>query len=204
MRLAARLSPAGREVWAAAMAAELDYIGSDGQAFCWALGCAAASGLERLRAGTLLDLRYVRWGVALWTACQAGSALCDASLAASYKFQLVGLTQLLRCEDVRDFANVIPVLDATHLWEVSLGALAGILYSLATLLILKRSRYAIGLFASALIVGGGVWLYELSKPLYFHAFAAGDHVRDALVYAGSALVGWTVWRGAQAARALAP
>ena len=69
VRHAASIMPSARSPWAAAMRRELDYIGDDGAALRWALGCVAASYrlrlMQRPRWSATFALRQVAAGGAL-------------------------------------------------------------------------------------------------------------------------------------------
>ena len=86
------------------------------------------------------------------------------------------------------------------MWEISLLLAAAMLYLLAAVLLLRRHFYAARAFMLALGICGTLWLYELSKPVYFEAFSLRDHLHDALLYVFTGVVAWTVWMSARAAR----
>lgn len=204
-QLATRLSPPGRQVWARAMAAEQLCIQSNVEALRWATGCLCASLITQLRDGALLSYRLVRWGIALWAAYQAENTLCTALVLISYKLHIHGLAAFVaRWCAGDDLSPLYPVFNAVSGWEVGLALVATALYGMAALLLLRGPTYAARTFVIALGICCGLWLYELSKPVYFDAFSLSDHLRDAVLYGLSGVLAWVVWAGTQLTRAPAP
>jgi hypothetical protein len=197
----ARLSSPSHQVWARAMAAELRYIEHDVEALRWAAGCLYAGVLAKWRGATLLDHRSVRWAVALWAAYEAEDNLCTGSMLISYKLHSLGLTSFLARWSTGDgYRLLYPVFDAVSVWEIGLGLAAAALYLLAAVLLLRRHSHAARAFMLALGICGALWLYELSKPVYFEAFSLRDHLHDALLYGFTGVLAWTVWKGARTAQ----
>jgi hypothetical protein len=197
----ARLSSPSREVWARAMAAELRYIEHDVEALRWAAGCLYAGVLAQLRGATLLDHRPVRWAVALWAGYEAGDNLRTGSLLISYKLHSLGSTSFLaRWSTGDEYRLLYPIFDAVSPWEIGLALAAAALYLLAAVLLLRRHFYAARAFMLALGICGTLWLYELSKPVYFEAFSLRDHLHDALLYGFTGVLAWTVWMRVRTAR----
>jgi hypothetical protein len=201
--LAARVLPPSRREWSAAMRAEVHCIGGDGEALRWALGCLGTGLLERCRTGTLLDLRLVRWTVAAWILVQIEGNLCSSFLVLSYKLQYLGMTQFLsRCSDADDYRALVPLLDATRVWEPMVCLLIAILYLLGIAAVLRRNRSAYRFFVLALLADIGLWFYELTKPLFVEAYSRADLRHDAFLYTVTALVIAALWQGARPPRAL--
>lgn len=194
--LATRVSPSSRQVWARAMAAEQPCLQSDAEALRWAAGCLYVSLLTGLRDGTLLTHRLVRWGIALWAAYQAENTLCTTLVLISYKLPVHGLTAFVaRWCAGDDLRTLYPVLDAVSAWEIGLALVATALYGAAALLLLMCRFHAARIFVVALGICCGLWLYELSKPVYFDTLPLGDHLHDAALYCLTGLLGWVVWTG---------
>lgn len=197
-QLALRLAPPGRQGWSRAMAAERLCIEDNVEALRWAAGCLYASLLAQLRDGALLGHRLVRWGIALWAIYQAQDSLCTTLVLISYKLHVHGLTVFVArwCQG-GDLRALHPVLDAVSAWEIGLGLVATALYGAAAVLLLRRRFYAARTFVIALGICCGIWLYELSKPVYFDAFPLSEHLQDAALYGLTGLLAWVIWMGTQ-------
>lgn len=197
----ARLSSPSRQVWASAMTAELRYIEHDVEALRWAAGCLYAGVLAQLRGATLLDHRPVRWAVALWAGYEAEDNLRTGAMLISYKLQSLGSTSLLaRWCTGDEYRPLYPIFEAVSVWEIVLGLVAAALYLLTAVLLFRRHLGAARAFVLALGICGGLWLFELSKPVYFEAFPLRDHLHDAVLYGFTGLLAWTVWIRARTAR----
>jgi hypothetical protein len=205
MRLAAAAFPIDRNEWAAAMRAELGHMDNDREALSWALGCLCAGLCERCRVGALLNLRAVRWAIALWIMCQVAGNLCTSCLVLSYKIPYLEVTRFMSlCGGASDYRLLIPVLDATATWEPCLCLIGGAVYVFGIITILRRHRHAYLLLAAALLLDLGLWLYELDKPLFLQIYSSTDFMHDALSYAISASLVWALWQGCRAQREAAP
>ena len=201
--LAARSLPTHRADWAAAMRAELDCVGEGSSAFVWALGCLRTALGERFLAWSLLDVRAIRWALALWLGYQAEDILCDVALVLSYKAPQLGLTALLRrCAQGEDYQRLIPFLDVTTYWTLGAWTLVSGMYLLAVALILRRSSRAANFFILAAALNVALWVRELGEPLYVSAFSLNDHLWDGLLYVGTALLGWICWANRRACSTL--
>jgi hypothetical protein len=197
--LAAWSLPRHRTDWAAAMRAELEYADDGGSAFVWALGCLRSALGERFFAGSLLDIRAIRWALALWLGYQAEDVLCNVALVLTHKAPQLGLKALLgHCAQGEDYQRLIPFLDVTTYW--TLGAwtsLAG-MYTLVIVLLLRRSARAASLFILTAALNIALWIRELGEPLYVNAFSLNDHLWDGLFYGGTVLLGWVFWTNSRA------
>jgi hypothetical protein len=200
--LAARSLPTHRADWAAAMRAELEWAADRSSAFVWALGCLRTALGERFLASSLLDIRAIRWALALWLGYQAEDALCNVALVLSYKAPELGLTALLRrCAQGEDYQRLIPLLDVTTYWTLGAWTLLSGMYLLVVALLLRRSSRAANFFILTAALNVALWVRELGEPLYVNAFSLNDHLWDGLLYGGTALLGWILLRNKSRARA---
>ena len=196
-QLTNRLSPPGRQAWGRAMAAEQRYIENHVEALRWAAGCLCANLLAQVRDGALLDHRLVRWSIASWAGYQAENNLCTTLVLISSRLHIHELTALVaRWCAGDDLRSLEPVLNAVSTWEVGLGLVAIVLYALAAALLVTHRIYGARSFVAALGICSGLWLYELSKPIYFDAFTLGEHLQDAALYGLTGLIAWVAWTGA--------
>jgi hypothetical protein len=196
--LAAWSLPPHRANWAAAMRAELEYASDRRSAFVWGLGCLRTGLNERFLAWSLLDIRAIRWMLALWLGYRAEDILCDIALVLSYKAPRLGLTALLtRCAQGEDYQRIIPFLDVTTYWTVGAWMLVSALYILVVALLVQRAAHAANLFILTAALNVALWLCELREPLYVSAFSLNDHLWDALLYVGTAFLGWICWTNAR-------
>jgi hypothetical protein len=187
-----------RADWAAAMRAELWYMSDRRSALLWALGCLRAAISERFKAQSLLDIRAIRWLLSFWLACRAENDLCDVALVLSYKVPQLGIKGLLGvCAQGEDYQRLIPLLYVTTYWTLIAWLLVAALYVLAIVSILRRTSHAAKVFILAATLGVALWLRELGEPLFVGAFPLTDHLYDALLYVGTALVGWICWANAR-------
>ena len=141
IRVAMHVSPCEREEWAQAMSREVDQISSDREALRWALGCLQISCHERLKSMRLTSWWPVRWGMALWIALLAVDTLAYAGITLTYKLQAWRAIPVLGLLKEHYHWNV-PELEVTPLWEPVLALVAGVVFLLAIVLILRRSRVA--------------------------------------------------------------
>jgi hypothetical protein len=199
--LAAQSLPTHRADWAAAMRAELEWVGDGSSALVWALGCLRTAFGERFLAWSLLDIRAIRWAVALWIGHQAEDDLCNVALVLSHKAPQLGLTALLgRCAQGEDYQRIIPLLDVTTYWTLGAWTLVSGMYILVIALLLRRSSHAANFFILTAALNVALWLRELGEPLYVNAFSRNDHLWDGLLYVGTALLGWICWANNRARR----
>jgi hypothetical protein len=138
--VAMHVSPCEREEWAQAMSREVDEIPSDREALRWALGCLQASCHERLKSMRLTSWWPVRWGMALWIALLAVDTLFYAGITLAYKLGLF--------TEHYPYPRNVPLLEVTPLWDPMLALVAGVVFLLAIVLILRRSRVALGAVAA--------------------------------------------------------
>jgi|SRR5256886_7074239 len=136
LRVAMQVSPCEREEWAQAMSREVDEIPSEREALRWALGCLQASCRERLKSMRLTSWWPVRWGMALWIALLAIDTLFYAGITLSYKLGLF--------TEHYPYPQNVPLLEVTPLWEPMLALVVGVVFLLAIVLVLRRSRVAFG------------------------------------------------------------
>src|SRR5258708_25870446 len=141
--VAMHVSPCEREEWAQAMSREVDAIPSEREALRWALGCLQAVCLERLKSMKPTTWWLVRWGIALWIALLAIDTLAYAGITLTYKLQAwraIPILGLLK----EHYPWNVPLLEVTPLWEPMLALVAGVVFLLAIVLMLRRSRVALG------------------------------------------------------------
>ena len=139
--VAINVSPCEREEWAQAMSREVDEIPSEREALMWALGCLQASCKEKLKSMRLTNWWPVRWGMALWIALLAIDALFYAGITLTYKLGLF--------TEHYPYPQNVPLLEVTPLWEPLLTLVTGVVFLLAIVLILRRSRVAFGAVVAA-------------------------------------------------------
>lgn len=194
MALATSLLPAGRAEWAAAMQAELRSMDNRRSAWFWALGCLRAGLSERFGANALLDFRAIRWTVSSWLAYRAWDLLYNAGFIMAYKDPQFGLQRLFGdCAQDKDCQRLVPFLNATTYGTLGAWLLISALYSLAIVLLLRRTSYAARVFLLAATLNVVCWVRELGEPLFVTAFPLSDHLWDAFLYGVTALLGWICW-----------
>lgn len=178
-----------------AMSAELGSIERDLDAVRWAAGCLYTGILLYCRETALLTQRWARWGIALWIGYQAEDNLSTTLAVISYKEPSLGLTRLARWYAGDDSGVIYPIFDAVSSWEIGFGLLAAGLYLFAGAQLLRQHFYGARSVVLALAVCFGLWLYELSKPLYLQSFPLGDHLHDAGGYLLTGFIAWLIWAG---------
>ena len=156
INVAMRVSPRSREGWAQAMSREFDEIADDQEAMRWALGCLQASCHERLRSMKLTSSWPVRWGMALWIALLAIDTLAYAEHALTYKLAL--------SIEPYPFPQGIPLLQATPLWEPLLTMVVGVMFLVAVVLIVKRSRAALHTVVAPFVMMLLLFAARASRP----------------------------------------
>ena len=139
--VAMHVSPCERDEWAQAMSREVDEIPSEREALRWALGGLQASCQARLKSMRLTNWWPVRWGMALWIALLAVDTLAYAGITLTYKLQAWGAIPILGLLKEHYHWNV-PLLEVTPLWEPMLALVAGAVFLLSIVLILRRSQVA--------------------------------------------------------------
>jgi len=127
MRHAARIMPAARADWSAAMEGELGFIENDTVALHWALGCVIAGYRERI--SDMLQTWYARSALACLIVLLALREFFAPLLIFAYRMQYLGLAHFLGLRTAGDdYRRLIPVMDATPSWLAALWVAAGFLY----------------------------------------------------------------------------
>jgi len=161
--VATHISPCERDEWAKAMSREVDEIPSEREALRWALGCVQVSCHERLKSMRLTIWWLVRWGMALWIALLAIDSLAYAGTTLTYKLQAwraIPILGLLR----EHYHWNVPLLEVTPLWWPLLSLVAGVVFLLAIVLILRRSRVAFGVVVAPFAIILLQFAVRLSRP----------------------------------------
>jgi hypothetical protein len=153
---AMQVSPREREEWAQAMSREIAEIPTNREALRWALGCLLASCHERLKSMRLTSWWPVRWGMALWIALLAVDTLFYAGITLTYKLGLF--------TEHYPYPQNVPLLEVTPLWEPMLALAAGVMFVLAIVLILRRSRVALGAVVAPFAIMLLQFAVRLSRP----------------------------------------
>jgi hypothetical protein len=145
MRHAARVMPARKMDWGAAMQNELEAIADDEVALRWAAGCLIAGYGER--ANSMLQTWYVRTAVAGLIALLACREFFAPLLIFAYRRHYLGLAHFLGLRTAGDdYRRLIPVMDATPPWLPVLWVAAGLLFLIALWRMLRRSEGSVLLF----------------------------------------------------------
>ena len=150
------VSPCEREEWAKAMTSEVEEIQSEREALWWSLGCLQASCHQRLKSMKPTNWWPVRWAMALWIALLAVEVLFSAGITLTYKFGLF--------TEHFPFPRNVPLLEVTPLWEPMLALVSGVVFLLAIVLILKRSRVAFGAVVAPFAITLLLFAIRLSRP----------------------------------------
>ena len=153
---AMHVSPRERTEWAKAMSREVDEIPSAREALWWSLGCLQASCHERLKSMQPTNWWPVRWAMALWIALLAIETLFSAGSSLTYKLGLF--------TESFPFPRNVQLLEVTPLWEPMLALVSGVVFLLAIVLILKRSRIAFGAVAAPFAITLLLFAVRLSRP----------------------------------------
>src|SRR4051794_26479783 len=156
MRIAMQLSPRERGEWTQAMCREVEEIPSDREALRWALGCLQASCHERLKSMKPTESWIVRWGMALWISLLAIDALFYAGITLAYKLGLY--------TEHYPYPQNVPLIEVTPLWEPTLVLMAGMVFLVAIVLILRRSRVALGAVVAPFIINLLLLAVRFSRP----------------------------------------
>ena len=153
---AMHVSPRERTEWAKAMSREVDEIPSAREALWWSLGCLQASCHERLKSMQPTNWWPVRWAMALWIALLAIDVLFSAGSSLTYKLGLF--------TEHFPFPRNVRLLEVTPLWEPMLALVSGVVFLLAIVLILKRSRIAFGAVGAPFAITLLLFAVRLSRP----------------------------------------
>ena len=156
VRAALHVSPCEREEWAKAMSSEVEEIPSEREDLWWSLGCLQASCHERLKSMNPTIWWPVRWGMALWIALLAVETLFSAGITLAYK--------LGSFPEHFPYPRNVPLLEVTPLWEPILALVSGVGFLLAIVLILKRSRVAVGAVVAPFAITLLLFANRLSRP----------------------------------------
>ncbi len=188
---AARILPASRSPWADAMRHEIEHIEHDTEALTWAAGCAVASYVERSRAMDLIHAPGVRWLLAVVVGLQAVPLLFATVLTVAWRFGFSGVAGLLGgFTPGDDYRRLIPLMSATPWWLHLLWVTGACLCVVAGWKLLRRSRAAFPIFATAWILASVANLVGRAMPEYREAFSFSTPLftRDYLIPAMQALV----------------
>lgn len=98
----------------------------------------------------------VRWGMALWISLLAIDALFYAGITLAYKLGLY--------TEHYPYPQNVPLMEVTPLWEPMLALMAGVVFLLAIVLILRRSRVALGAVATPFIITLLLFAVRFSRP----------------------------------------
>jgi hypothetical protein len=156
MSAAIRVSPCERKEWAKAMSREVQEIPSEREALWWSLGCLQASCRERLKSMKPANWWPVRWAMALWIALLAVEVLFSAGISLTYKLGFF--------TEHFPYPRNVPLLEVTPLWEPMLALVSGVVFLLAIVLILKRSRGAFGAVVAPFAITLLLFAVRFSRP----------------------------------------
>ena len=156
IKAAMHVSPCEREEWVKAMSSEVEEIPSEREALWWSLGCLQASCHERLKSMQPTNWWPVRWAMALWVALLAVEVLFSAVISLTYKLGLI--------TEHFPYPRNVPLLEVTPLWEPMLALVSGVVFLLAIVLILKRSRFALGAVVAPFAITLLLFAIRLSRP----------------------------------------
>jgi hypothetical protein len=156
VRAALHVSPCEREEWAKAMSSEVEEIPSEREALWWSLGCLQASCHERLKSMNPTNWWPVRWGMALWIALLAVEIL----FFCRYHPDL----QTWTFHRTFSVSSECPVAGGHTIWEPMLALVSGVVFLLAIVLILKRSRVAFGAVVAPFAITLLLFAVRFSRP----------------------------------------
>jgi hypothetical protein len=156
VRAALHVSPCEREEWAKAMSSEVEEIPSEREALSWSLGCLQASCHERFRSMKPTNWWPVRWAMALWIALLAVETLFSAGITLTYKLGFF--------TEHFPYPRNVQLLEVTPLWEPILALVSGVGFLLAIVLVLKRSRVAVGAVVTPFAITLVLFAVRLSRP----------------------------------------
>jgi hypothetical protein len=138
------------------MSSEVEEIPSEREALWWSLGCLQASCHERLKSLQPTNWWPIRWAMALWIALLAVEMLFSASIGLTYKLGLF--------TEHFPYPRNVQLLEVTPLWEPVLALVSGVVFLLAIVLILKRSRVAFGAVVAPFAITLLLFAIRLSRP----------------------------------------
>ena len=98
----------------------------------------------------------VRWGMALWIAVLAVDTLFYAAITLTYKLGLF--------TEHYPYPRNVPLLEVTPLWDPVLALVSGVVFLLAIVLILKRSRIALGAIVAPFVINLLLVAVRFSRP----------------------------------------
>ena len=98
----------------------------------------------------------VRWAMALWVALLAVEVLFSAVISLTYKLGLI--------TEHFPYPRNVPLLEVTPLWEPMLALVSGVVFLLAIVLILKRSRFALGAVVAPFAITLLLFAIRFSRP----------------------------------------
>jgi hypothetical protein len=151
-----RMSPRERTEWTQAMCREAEEIPDDREALRWALGCLRASCSERLKSMRPTEYWIVRWAMVLWISLLAIDALFYGGITLTYKLGLY--------TEHYPYPQNVPLIEVTPLWEPTLALMAGMVFVSASVLILRRSRVALGAVVAPFIITLLLFSIRFSRP----------------------------------------
>ena len=197
VRCAARLLPRDQASWGEAMRSEVRHIEDERAALRWAVGALSAAGAAR--AGALLDTGLATCGLALLTAWQALSLLFAPALILAWRAHWLRIDDLLGGRLPGDrYQRFIPLMNATHTWQLGLWIAAGLLFMVTTWRLARGRSGTFALFATALVltyaVSAAAWMERAFDPalaeIYRQTFAFPRESvrRDALIPLASQLL----------------
>ena len=102
------------------------------------------------------EFRAVRWGMALWISLLAIDTLFYAGITLAYKLGLY--------TEHYPYPQNIPLIEVTPLWEPTLALMAGAVFLLAIVLVLKRSRVALGAVAAPFFITLFLFAVRFTRP----------------------------------------
>jgi hypothetical protein len=193
MRHAARIMPANRAQWSAAMESELVHIENDDVALHWALGCVLAG--YRERTSDMLQTWYARSVLACLLVLLALQEFFAPALIFAYRMKYLGLAHFLGLRTAGDdYRRLIPLMDAIPSWVPVLWVAAGLLYLVALwqMLCRKSTSYIPFVLAFALNAIGGVVARSLEAST--GVVAVPNPLIRAAEYLLTFSVGFVLWR----------
>ena len=193
MRHAARIMPAVRADWSAAMESELGLIENDKVALHWALGCVLAGYRERM--SDVLQTWHARSALACLIVLLALQEFFAPALIFAYRMKYLGLAHFLGLRTAGDdYRRLIPLMDATAPWLAVLWVLAGLLYLVALWQMLCRKgashvTFVLGFVLNAI---GGVMARSLEAST--GVVAVPNPLVRAAEYLLTFSIGFVLWR----------
>jgi len=192
---ATRTLPAARQSWADAMRAEIAHVQSDGEAVRWALGCAWASHVERLRAQPVLDWLAIRIVVVVLLAqCVLNDLYARAVLLAYEMGHLEIAAYLGRLSPNGDYRPFIPLLAAVPVWLHAIWIAGAVAYGVAAVRYVRRSAWPIVPFVTGIAIDTVAW--ALLQPFESLTRVNGESgaATDILVWCANGLLVVALWK----------